>query len=259
MMAAMGRVDDREGWRRLVASLAQWSRMIDGASEGMRTIERQGVVATVTPAAPERAVVNDVVYWDAPSLDLFYDELVDAYRAAGIEAFTVWVPDTDSATQELLAARGHFLDSDPEAMVLELDGVERPPEPPGFDRALDPRTVARINDTAYGLPGSFERALGGMRVGDGVHLYGAGAGDGPSSCLIAFDHEDDCSVWLVATLAEARGGGLASALMGHALADARERGRTTSTLEATDLGRPLYERLGYRSLGEIQMWERRLS
>jgi GNAT superfamily N-acetyltransferase len=91
---------------------------------------------------------------------------------------------------------------------------------------------------------------------DGLHIYTAGR-ERPSSCVMAFDHGEDCSVWLVATLPEARGNGLAGALMAHALADARERGRTTSTLQATDLGRPVYERLGYRPLGEIQLWERR--
>jgi predicted GNAT family acetyltransferase len=45
--------------------------------------------------------------------------------------------------------------------------------------------------------------------------------------------------------------------MGHALADARERGRTTSSLQASDAGRPIYERVGYRSLGEFEMWEKR--
>ena len=62
---------------------------------------------------------------------------------------------------------------------------------------------------------------------------------------------------VVASVMPAVPNGLATALMAHALADARERGCTTSTLQATDLGRPVYERLGYRSLGEIQMWERR--
>lgn len=253
----MARVDDAEAWRRLIASLAQWSRNIDGASEGMHTIERDGVIATVTPAAPERAVVNDVIYWDAAGLAAAYDEIAAAYDDAGIEAWTVWVPDTEPAVADMLAARGHVLDSDPEAMILDLDTVERPPEPPGFTTEVDARTIARINDAAYGLPGSFERALSGMRRGDDVHFYAAGEGGEPSSCLMAFDHGGDCSIWLVATLPQARGNGLARALMGRALADGRERGCTTSTLEATDLGRPVYERLGYRSLGEIQMWERR--
>ena len=43
----------------------------------------------------------------------------------------------------------------------------------------------------------------------------------------------------------------------RALADARERGCTTTTLVATKMGHPVYARLGYRDLGRVQMWERR--
>ena len=72
-----------------------------------------------------------------------------------------------------------------------------------------------------------------------------------------FDHGGDAEVNFVATVPEARGRGLAGALMTRALADARERGRLTTTLVATKLGRPVYERMGYRPLGTVQMWERR--
>jgi GNAT superfamily N-acetyltransferase len=253
----MAYVDDAEGWRRLIASLAQWSRLIDGASEGMHTLAGDGYVATITPVAPERSVVNDVVYWDTAALESSYDELAAEYERCGVKAWTVWVPDTDRATADMLAARGHKLDADPEAMVLDLDLVERPAEPEGFSRDTDAQTVARLNDSAYGMPGDFQRALADMSSTEGMYVYTAGEGGQPSSCLIAFDYGDDCSIWLVATLPEARGRGLARALVAHALADGRERGRTTSTLQATDMGRPVYERLGYRSLGEIQMWERR--
>jgi GNAT superfamily N-acetyltransferase len=61
----------------------------------------------------------------------------------------------------------------------------------------------------------------------------------------------------VATLPEAGGRGLATALMTHALLEARSRGCTTSSLQATARGRPLYLRLGYTEIGTIQMWERR--
>ena len=71
------------------------------------------------------------------------------------------------------------------------------------------------------------------------------------------DHEGDCGVYAVATVPEARGRGLTSALLAHALADARERGCTTTTLEATRMGHSVYERLGYRPLGPVAMWERR--
>jgi hypothetical protein len=45
--------------------------------------------------------------------------------------------------------------------------------------------------------------------------------------------------------------------MQHALAEARERGCTSTSLQATARGKPLYERLGYRDIGAVQMWERR--
>jgi GNAT superfamily N-acetyltransferase len=257
MIAPMAYVDDAEGWQRLIASLAQWSRTIDGASEGMRVDERAGLVTTITPAVPDRSIVNDVVYWDGDALAAAYDEIDAGYAAAGIGAWTVWVPEGDRRTAEMLAARGHALDSDPEAMLLDLDAVERPARPAGFTRDVDPVELARLNDDAYGMRSAFARALERLDPGDDLHLYGVEQGGQLASGLVTFDHGDDCSVWLVATRELSRGHGLAGALMAHAMADARERGRTTSTLQATDLGRPVYERLGYRSLGEIELWEKR--
>lgn len=71
------------------------------------------------------------------------------------------------------------------------------------------------------------------------------------------DHGGDAEVNFVATVPEARGRGLAGSLMTLALDDARERGRVTTTLVATKLGRPVYERMGYRPLGTVEMWEHR--
>jgi GNAT superfamily N-acetyltransferase len=61
----------------------------------------------------------------------------------------------------------------------------------------------------------------------------------------------------VAVLPEARGRGLSGRLLANALADAAERGCEMSTLVATSMGRPTYERLGYRALGALQLWEQR--
>jgi hypothetical protein len=41
------------------------------------------------------------------------------------------------------------------------------------------------------------------------------------------------------------------------LEQARERGKRASTLIATKLGYPVYEKLGYREVGALEMWERR--
>jgi GNAT superfamily N-acetyltransferase len=71
------------------------------------------------------------------------------------------------------------------------------------------------------------------------------------------DDDWNTDIAWVAVEPEARGRGLSGKLLAHALADAAERGQRTSTLVSTKLGRPVYERLGFRALGRLQMWERR--
>ena len=61
----------------------------------------------------------------------------------------------------------------------------------------------------------------------------------------------------MATVPEARGRGLARKLMTHALHEARDRGSTTTSLQATKMGYPVYAGLGYRDLGALQVGERR--
>ena len=90
-----------------------------------------------------------------------------------------------------------------------------------------------------------------------LRLYQARVDGEPASVLGTLDEGDDCGIYLVATLKEHRGKGLAGRLLHVALAEARERGLRTSSLQATKLGYPVYERLGYEPICTLQMWERR--
>ena len=49
-------------WETLHASMLHWYRLIGAGSDGARTLERDGVVAALVPASPERSVVNAVAY-----------------------------------------------------------------------------------------------------------------------------------------------------------------------------------------------------
>lgn len=61
---------------------------------------------------------------------------------------------------------------------------------------------------------------------------------------------------MVLTDPEFRGRGLASALMRHAVELLQSRGVTTIRLDATTLGRPVYERLGFAVDYELNRWKR---
>jgi GNAT superfamily N-acetyltransferase len=63
-------------------------------------------------------------------------------------------------------------------------------------------------------------------------------------------------VGMVLTDAQYRGRGFARLLMEHALAYLRRKSVAWIKLDATDMGRPLYERLGFRQEGTIERWIR---
>ena len=221
-----------------------------------RVIERDGVTAAVVPSCPARSVVNCVVYSDVSALGDALDELAAEYERAGVHAWTVWVPEHDREAAELLARAGHVLDARPAAMVRDLGDFELSPP---FELDLiepDMEEAARVNDAAYGFDADFQSAFKEVPP-EPVHLHLARADGAPACTVLTYEEDGECGIYLVATLPEARGRGLAIALMTHALLDARQRGCATTSLQATQRGRPVYQRLGYRDLGQIHMWERR--
>ena len=226
--------------------------------EDGRVLEPVGVFAAVNPQVPERSVFNSVLYESHDALAAAYDEVAAGYDESGVHAWTVWVPESDRESARMLERAGHELDATPTAMVLDLDGMPEPePGDLDWDSEATLEEVCSINDRAYGYEaGTFARGLG--TPPDGVlRLYRARLGGRPVCVTGTLDLDGDCGVYWVATLPEARGRGLTTRLMHVALEEGRERGCDISTLQATKLGAPVYEKLGYRDVGTIEMWERR--
>jgi len=241
---------------RVFESMFHWYRLCGGASEGARALEPEGVLASVVPAAPERAVVNAVLYRRAEDLEAAYDEVARAYREIRAK-WTVWVRPGDEAAASFLEGRGHLLDAQPMAMAHDLGGIERPsPEAlPDWSADGDLADVARLNDRSYKFgTDSFTRALRWL-PGGAAQVYVARHEGRPVGCLVMLDHEGNTEVQTVAVVPEARGRGISGKLLAHALADAVERGNETATLIATPLGYPVYERAGFRPLERVSMWE----
>jgi predicted GNAT family acetyltransferase len=244
---------------RVIHGLHDFCRMCGGASDGARVIERDGVSAAIVPAAPERAVVNSTVCERAGALREAYDEIAAAYEEIGA-TWTVWARSDDDAAAELLESRGHTLDAQPMGMVHDdLGGVARPSadELPEWTRDGDPAVVGPLNDRAYTFgTDSFTRAMQRL-PSDATRVYVAFDGGKPAGCLLMTDGgEGNSDLECVAVPPEARGRGISGNLLRHALADAAERGIETSTLVATMLGYPVYERVGYRAVAPVSMWQR---
>ncbi len=253
---------ERSDWLELnVRALADWFRSIAGRSPAAHLLEFEGVVCAVSPLVPGRSVFNSVAYTDPDSLEAHHDEIAAAYAEAGC-AWTVWVREDDPETGEMLGRLGHTLDAQPRAMGTELGTVEEP-DLSGLDWTSEGaiEDLFAINDRAYGWDeGTWRAGLGALP--EPSLIYVARVDGMAAATALTTDHPGlgagpDCSVWCVGTLDAARGKGLATALMHRAIFDAQQRGCATTTLQATKLGRPVYERVGYRDFGAIGMWELR--
>lgn len=251
------RLDERELRRRAVEGVRDEVEAFGSAAPGSQLIRREGLLASVVPASPQRSLFNSVFYDDPAALAAEVEALEQAYDSHGVRAWTVWVPDADRETARLLGARGHSLDASPRAMAMELSGLgPEPPAPTGVERGpIAPGVCAELNDRAYGFGDDGFRA--GLSGATAIRWYGAFEGEVPLGCAGAIAVGEDCCITGVATPPEHRGRGIASWLLWQALAEARRDGLGSASLQASRAGAPLYERIGFRDLGFIEMWEMR--
>jgi GNAT superfamily N-acetyltransferase len=242
-----------------------FERLGAGGSPGSQWRSWGDVGAAIVPVTPDRSLPNSVVYQRPEAVLEHYDMIAQAYADAGVGAFTVWVePGDEALLVPELARRGHVRDTAPLLQAAALADLDLPalagapldlvPEPTFAE-------LGRLNDLAWGLPtGTLAAAVSGLDGHPGEAIVRTAVHDGEPACtLCVFVVGTDAYVTLVATLPQARGQGLATRLLAHTLLEARVDGAVTTTLEASTDGAPVYERMGYRSLWRLGMYERRVA
>jgi GNAT superfamily N-acetyltransferase len=250
-------IDARELRRRAIDGVREEVEAFGSGAPTSRLIRSDGLLASLTPASPQRSLFNSVFYDDPAALVREYEALARAYDTEGVCAWTVWVPDEDREMARWLADRGHLLDASPRAMAMDLTQLaDGPAAPAGIEPGpCDPSIAAELNDRAYGYGEDGFRA--GLCGETAIRWQGAYTGEEPVCCVGTIAVGEDCCVTGVATPAEHRGRGIAGWLLRRALARAREQGALSASLQATKAGAPIYERLGFADFGFIEMWELR--
>ncbi len=245
-------------------ALWEWVGALGGSSPGAHLFEADGVRGAIVPACPVRSVANSIAYESAGALESALADLAPAYEAAGVLAHTVWVPEFDDAAIGALEAAGYVVDGTPAAMALELDRFEPlDHDDLEWDTNVAPEDLGRLNDLGYDLAPEEGLATALTVKHPDVTLYEARVGGEVASVLGTMDHPrqapKDLGFYFVATHPDHRGAGLASRLMSVALADARERGFASSSLQSSKMGQPVYERLGFESPFRLRMYEHRVA
>jgi ribosomal protein S18 acetylase RimI-like enzyme len=239
---------------RLWEGFARLQVLLGGHAGPGRVIERDGLVASVVPAARDSPTLNAAVAIDPDAGPRHLEELRRSYDEASIRRWGVWIDGGATGAANELMKAGLLVSASSPGMGATLGAPLADIEPHSADLA----TVGRVNDLAYGnLDNRLERTLTPLPNGV-LKGYCAADHEGrPAAVALALHHNDDCGISFVATIPDARRRGLATEVMRQALRDAQDKGCTTTTLQATDLGERLYANLGYRRLCAMQLWELR--
>lgn len=167
-----------------------------------------------------------------------------------------------------LLRRGFFLAGRTPGMAADLNAMNRElPRPAGLrivevtDPALVP-TYLSVAATGSDIPAPMQTALlhaeqaTTPEPGASFHRFLAYLDDKPVATSALILYAGVAGIFVVATLAEARRKGIGSAITTYALEYARTQGYRVAMLQASEMGFPIYQKIGFRTVFsfDLYMW-----
>jgi GNAT superfamily N-acetyltransferase len=194
-------------------------------------------------------------------------EAITRSRAAGIPIMW-WVTDSDRPLdlENRLTEHGFVNDNDhTPGMAVDLAVLPAEwPLPPGVsiemaDRQTLPEWL-EVLQAGYHLPDSIIQPLRRHLLRPDydprqpVQYYLARLDGKPISISALLMGAGVAGIYIVVTLEEARGKGAGSAVVWQCLADARAQGYRIGVLQSSDMGFPVYQRLGFEQHGVFRRY-----
>ena len=148
-------------------------------------------------------------------------------------------------------------------MAIDLDAADRAPLPEGLEihqvedkesLAICARTFAQGFATGEDVRGWLRNLVLGFGFSP-TRIWFLGFLNGrPVSTSLLEIHNGVAGIYCVATLEEARGKGIGTALTREPMSLAKERGFSYAILQSSKLGFPVYEKLGFREYCKIRAY-----
>ena len=182
------------------------------------------------------------------------------FASRELPALVCFPPGVDERTESLLSRRGY-------QPAKPLSGMALAPIAPpaqgasGLEVRLvqDDGELARFHETAeagFGIPLKLLQQLLSARLRDqpNVSLFLGYAGGQPvcTACLVA--SVPVAGVYWVATRPDFRRRGFGTAISWHAIQTGQALGCEIATLQASAMGRPVYERMGFRKTADFHRY-----
>jgi GNAT superfamily N-acetyltransferase len=227
--------------------------------------------------------VDDDVVWGSTGLPLqsfngavaatFSDETADARIETVLEYFrslkldmSWWVgPTSPAGLGERLVAHGLVTDFVAPGMAASLEGWSAPPVPDGLqiERTRDAASFHEAMDVmfeGFEMPRDsqplFEERFRSYAIGPRANqrTYVARLDGRPVATSLGAVLDGVVAIYNVATVPAARRRGGGGAITAAAMADAQAQGARWAILESSGMGRPVYERLGFREVTQVEIY-----
>lgn len=237
----MSRHTDDELRARSAVTLVESWRCLAAGSPGARIVEQDEIAVAVFVREPDRRIYNNAVMAiGAHDPGAALRAAAATYAEADVEQYAVWVHASDEAAARVVRAAGYEHDTSTLVMGMDVDDMTDVDTSWLTLSAPDYHEFLRINKLPAGLL---------PQLGDAGRIHLASLDGENVVTALAFDHDGDCGIYNVATVEHARRRGLGTALTAYAVAQARERGCTTATLQSTEMAERVYAAVGFRDLG----------
>jgi ribosomal protein S18 acetylase RimI-like enzyme len=241
-------MDDAALLERNLRGLAALHRLI-GRYAGS-VVELDGAVGSIAETAPHYPWLNALACEPGVSFEVVLAQLAETPE---LDRLGVWAAGPEQADVATAAGFSHLIARVP-AMSMELASA---PRPEGAGEPIAPAEAGALSDMAYGnRERELERTLARLPPELAPARGRRDTGGRVVAAAVLLESAQDCSVQYVATRPDAQRRGHGAALLAHALAQARRRGCTTTSLQSSDAGVRLYRRLGYRTVGQLELRHR---
>jgi len=196
--------------------------------------------------------------------DAFIEETIRHFRSKQVDTFTWWMepPLKPSDWEPALSKHGFGFSDGTPGMAVELQALKEPTE---TVPSLEVRVVAdkeslqdwvKIFVSGYGFPSDWKDTVYNLWLALGIGFpmrnYLAYLDGQPVSTSTVFYGGGVAGIYCMATLPEARGKGIGTAVALKPLHNARELGYAISVLQSSEMGFSVYKRLGFRHLCQIE-------
>ncbi|MFC5177850.1 GNAT family N-acetyltransferase [Nocardioides taihuensis] len=182
--------------------------------------------------------------------------VLERYVARGLPALWWTTPSTSSPALERVLVEHGWTREDVPGMHLPVAAlVDRPPLPgvglTTVDLTRSPEPFVSTMLAGFGMPpelaGDFGAVFGHLDPDRCVNVVATVDGE-PAATATGWRQAGTIGVYNVATVTDHRGRGLGSAITAAVVAIGRERGDTDAVLHASEMGRPVYERMGFAAV-----------